>query len=337
MKIIVDTMGSDKGPDELVQGALDAVSEYDIEVILVGDELAIKSKLKGSDYDRDRVKIVGTTDLITNEDDPVRAIRRKKDASMVVAANLLSEGKADGMISTGNTGGLLAAGLFIVGRIPGIDRAAISVLYPTINGFSLLLDSGANVDARPEMLEQFALMGSIYMERIMEKANPTVGLINIGVEEAKGNKLTKDTYKLLEKTDLNFVGNVEARDLPKGQVDVLIADGFVGNIVLKLTEGMAISIMAMLKEKFMKNLKTKLAAGLLKSELVELKEFMDYREYGGAPLLGIKKPMVKAHGSSDSLAFKNGIKQLIDFINRDIINTIEKELIKEGNNNVSSK
>ncbi len=329
MKVIVDTMGSDKGSDELVKGALNAIEEYDIEVILIGNEEKINKKLEKSNYDIKKVEVIGTSQVITNDDDPVRSIRSKKDASMVVGARLLSEGKADGMISTGNTGALLAAGTFIIGRIPGIDRAAISVLYPTKSGFSLLLDAGANVDARADMLEQFAIMGSIYMENIMEKSSPTVGLINIGVEESKGNKLVKDTYELLHKGELNFIGNIEARDLPKGEVDILVSDGFVGNIVLKLTEGMAISIMEMLKEKFIKNTRTKLAAGFLKTELRELKEFMDYRQYGGAPLLGIKKPLVKAHGSSDSLAVKNGIKQLIDFKNRDIINMIEKELEKK--------
>lgn len=329
MKVIVDTMGSDKGSDELVKGALNAIEEYDIEVILIGNEEEINKKLEKSNYDIKKVEVIGTSQIITNDDDPVRSIRGKKDASMVVGARLLSEGKADGMISTGNTGALLAAGTFIIGRIPGIDRAAISVLYPTMSGFSLLLDAGANVDVRADMLEQFAIMGSIYMENVMEKSSPTVGLINIGVEESKGNKLVRDTYELLHKSELNFIGNIEARDLPKGEVDILVSDGFVGNIVLKLTEGMAISIMEMLKEKFMKNMRTKLAAGFLKTELIELKEFMDYRQYGGAPLLGIKKPLVKAHGSSDSLAVKNGIKQLIDFKNRDIINMIEKELEKK--------
>lgn len=329
MKVIVDTMGSDKGSEELVEGALNAIAEYNIEVILIGDKDEINNKLRKSNYDTSKVEVIGTTEIITNDDDPVRSVRGKKDSSMVVGARLLSEGKADGMISTGNTGALLAAGTFIIGRIPGVDRAAISVLYPTMNGFSLLLDAGANVDARPDMLEQFAIMGSIYMENIMKKSSPTIGLINIGIEESKGNKIVKDTYKLLEKSKLNFIGNIEARDLPKGEVDILVSDGFIGNIVLKLTEGMAMSIMEMLKEKFMKNMRTKFAAGLLKTELVELKEFMDYRQYGGAPLLGIKKPMVKAHGSSDSLAVKNGIKQLIDFENRDIINMIEIELEKQ--------
>lgn len=326
MKIIVDVMGSDKGVEEIVKGSIDAVNEFDVEIILVGIEDEIQKALDIFTYDKTKLSIEHASEVISNEDEPVRAIRRKKDSSMVVAARLLKEGRADGMLSTGSTGALLASGLFIVGRIQGIDRGAISIMYPTFNGHSLLLDTGANVDSKAEYLYQFAQMGKIYMEEIIGKENPKIGLINIGVEEGKGNKLVQETYGILKDSKLNFIGNIEARDLLKGEADILICDGFVGNIVLKVTEGTAMGIVSMLKEKFTKNIKTKLAAGMMMPELKELKAFMDYREVGGAPILGINKPLFKAHGSSDSYAVKNAIKQLIDFINKDIINSIEKEI-----------
>ncbi len=329
MKIIVDTMGSDKGSKELIKGALDAINEWGIEVIFVGNKQEIQEALNEFQYEGDKIEIIPTSEVIEHDDDPVMSIRRKRNSSMVVASQLLKDSKADGLISTGNTGALLAAGLFIVGRIDGIERPAISVIHPTKKGFSLLLDAGANADCKSEYLLQFAKMGYVYMDKVMNIDNPKVGLINVGVEKGKGNKLTKDTFTLLEKSDINFIGNIEARDIPFGDADVLVTDGFTGNIVLKMMEGMAIFMKDMLKAKFEKNIKTKLSALLIKNEAYELKETLDYREYGGAPLLGIKKPIVKAHGSSDAFAFKNGIKQLIDFIEKDIINIIEYEINKE--------
>ena len=324
MKIIIDAMGGDQGPVEVVKGVIDAINEYGINVIIVGKEDIIENELKRYDYPKDRVEIINAQDTITNDDDPALAIRRKKDSSMVVGCKALADGLGDGFISAGNTGALLAAGIFIAKRIEGIERAALSVIYPTIDGFSLLLDAGANVDCKPEYLYQFALMGSIYMEKVMDIPSPRIGLVNIGVEE--GKVLSKETYDLMKHSKLNFIGNVEARELPSGSVDIILCDGFVGNIILKLTEGMAISIFSILKEKLTKNFKTKIAALLLKSGLKEMKSKMDYREYGGAPLLGIKKPIVKAHGSSDAYAIKNGIRQLINFIEKDVIKTIEDNI-----------
>lgn len=326
MKIIIDAMGGDKGPAEVVKGTIDAVKEYGIKAIIVGKEDIIRDELKKYDYVKDQVEIMHADEVINNEDDPAVAIRRKKNSSMVVGARALSEGLGDGFISAGSTGALLASGLFIVKRIEGIDRAALSVLYPTINKFSLLVDGGANVDCKPEYLYQFALMGSIYMEKVMGIDSPTIGLANIGSEKGKGNILTKETYDILENSSLNFVGNVEARDLPNGMVDIILSDGFVGNIILKLTEGMALSIFSILKQEFSKNIRTKIGALLLKPELKNIKGRMDYREYGGAPLLGIKKPIVKAHGSSDAYAIKNGINQLIKFIEKDVIKLIEDNM-----------
>ena len=326
MKIIVDTMGGDLGPKEIVKGSLDAIKEYGINVILVGKEDIIEKELKDYEYPKDKVEILHAEDVVSNDDDPGLVVRRKKESSMVVGAKALADGLGDGFISTGSTGALLASGLFIVKRIKGIDRAALSVLYPTLKGFSLLLDAGANADCKPEYLHQFALMGSIYMEKVMGIDSPTIGLANVGAEKGKGNTLTKETYDILENTDLNFVGNVEARELPEGVVDVILSDGFVGNIILKLTEGMALSIFSILKEEFTKNIRSKIGATILKPELSNIKARMDYREYGGAPLLGISKPIVKAHGSSDAFALKNGINQLIRFIEKDVIKIIEENI-----------
>lgn len=326
MKIIVDAMGGDKGLAEVVKGTIDAVKDYGVEVIIVGKEDIIENELKNYDYPKNKIETINAEDIILNEDDPAIAIRRKKDSSMVVGLKALADGMGDGFISAGSTGALLAGGIFIVKRIKGIERAALSTVYPTTKGISLLLDAGANVDCKPEYLNQFGIMGSVYMEKVIGVKSPKVGLVNIGVEKGKGNLLTKETYDLLENTNINFIGNVEARDIPTGAVDVIVCDGFVGNIVLKLTEGMAISMFSSLKEVFMKNTKSKIGAFLLKPELKVFKGKMDYREYGGAPLLGTKKPIVKAHGSSDAYAIKNGIRQLIAFIEKNVINIIEDNI-----------
>lgn len=334
MKIIVDGMGGDNSPIEIVKGSVDAVNEYDINIIIVGNEEIIIRELAKYKYPKEKIEILNATDVISNEDDPAFAIRRKKDSSMVVGLKALSDGLGDGFLSAGSTGALLAGGLFIIKRIEGIDRAALATAYPTLSGVSLLVDAGANVDCKPEYLNQFGIMGSIYMEHVMGIAKPKVGLVNIGIEEGKGNMLTKEAYKLLKQSPINFVGNVEGRELPTGNVDVILCDGFVGNVILKLTEGMAISIFSNLKKMFLENIGTKLGALLLKPQLKVFKGKMDYREYGGAPLLGTKKPIVKAHGSSDALAIKNAIKQLIHFIEKDVINIITKNINLNEDKNI---
>ncbi len=332
MKIIVDGMGGDNAPVEIVKGTIDAVKEFNLNVIIVGKEDIITEELKKYDYPKDRVEILDAKDIITNEDDPALAIRRKKDSSLVVGCKALAEGMGDGFVSAGSTGALLAGGLFIVKRIKGIERAALTTVYPTLNGISLLVDAGANVDCKPEYLQQFGLMGSIYMENVVGIKNPKVGLVNIGTEAGKGNQLAKEAYNLLNNGDINFVGNVEGRTLPQGEVDVIVADGFVGNVILKLTEGVAIGMFEQLKEVFMADTKSKIGAMLLKPGLKSIKNRLDYREYGGAPLLGTRKPIVKAHGSSDALAIKNAIRQLVNFIEKDVINIIEENI-----NNVKDK
>lgn len=324
MKVIVDAMGGDNAPVEIIKGSIEALNETDIRLILVGKEEIISKELEKYDYIKENVEILNATDLITNDDDPAIAIRRKKDSSMVVALKALSDGKGDAFISAGNTGAILAGGLFIVKRVSGVERAAITSVYPTLKGNALLVDAGANVDAKAEYLLQFGIMGSIYMEHVRGIENPKVGLVNIGLEESKGNAVTKEAYNLFKDADINFIGNIEGRDIPTGKAHVIVADGFVGNVVLKLTEGMASSIFSLLKDAFMTNTKTKLSAALIKPQLEELKARTDYREYGSAPLLGVRKPVFKAHGSSDAYAFKNGIKQLINFHGKDITGIIEE-------------
>lgn len=322
MNIIVDGMGGDNAPFEIVKGAIDALKEYNINLIIVGKEDLIRLELDKYDYPADKVEILNADDVITNDDDPALAIRRKKNSSMVVGMKALSEGKGDAFVSAGNTGALLAGGLLIVKRIKGIDRAALSSVYPTTKGLSLLVDAGANTDSKAEYLQQFGLMGSIYMEKVMGIKNPKVGLANIGTEEGKGNELAKEAYNLLKETNINFIGNIEGRTIPLGEADVIVADGFVGNMILKVTEGVAISLFSELKDVFYQNTKTKIGASLLKPGLKELKRKTDYTEYGGAPLLGTQKPIIKAHGSSNAHAFKNAINQAIKFIENDVIRTI---------------
>lgn len=326
MRIIVDGMGGDKAPFEVVKGCVDAINKWDIDILIVGKEEKIKEELLKYKYPLEKIDILDAKDVINNEDDPAIAIRRKKDSSMVVGMKGLTEGLGDGFVSAGSTGALLAGGLFIVKRIEGIDRAALATVYPTIKGTSLLVDGGANVDCKAEYIKQFGIMGSIYAENVMGIKTPKVGLVNIGTEEGKGNILTKESYALLKQTNINFIGNVEGRQLPMGDADVILSDGFAGNIILKLTEGMAIGIFALLKDSFKTNLKSKIGALLLKPQLKTLKSKMDYREYGGAPLLGTKMPVVKAHGSSDSYAIMNAIGQMIQFIEKDVINIIKSNI-----------
>ena len=326
MRIIVDGMGGDNAPVEIVKGCVNASNNLGVNILLVGDSSKIEEELAKYEYTKGKIEILHSSDVITNHDDPTLAIRRKKDSSMVMAFNALKEGKGHGMLSAGNTGALLAGGLFIIKRIQGIDRAAIGTVYPTNKEMAILIDAGANVDSKPEYLRQFGIMGSIYMEHILGRDNPKVGLVSNGVEEGKGNKLVKETHSLLKEAPINFIGNVEARELPGGNIDVIVSDGFVGNVIIKLTEGVASFLMEELKQAFSKNLKTKMGAVLLKDELKNLKGKMDYRQYGGAPLLGIQKEVVKAHGSSDAFAIENAIKQLMDYIDRDVIKTIGEKI-----------
>ena len=320
MKIAIDVMGGDHAPKQPVLGAMKAVREFpDIEMILVGNEKEINEHL----IRNERISVIHTEEKILGTDEPVRAVRRKKNASLVLAAQLVKDGEADACISAGNTGALMAAGLFVVGRIEGIDRPALAPTLPTIDGGGfVLLDVGANSDAKPEHLVQYAVMGSIYAQKVRGIANPRVALLNIGSEEKKGNELTKQAYGLLKEAKINFTGNVEARDLLNGAADVVVTDGFTGNMVLKTIEGTAMSVFSMLKVGLMSNTKSKLAAAMLKPQFKAIKNQMDYSEYGGAGLFGLKAPVIKAHGSSDDHAIYNAIRQTREMVNHQVIQNI---------------
>jgi len=322
MRLAIDAMGGDNAPKEIVLGAIKAAEQFnDIQITLVGDVAKINEHLNG----QERISILHTEEVILGTDEPVRAVRRKKNASMVLAASQVADGQADACISAGNTGALMAAGLFVVGRIEGIDRPALAPTLPTIGneGF-LLLDVGANVDAKPEHLFQYGLMGSVYWEKVRGTANPRVGLLNIGTEEKKGTDLTKHAFELLKASNLNFVGNVEARDLLNGVADVVVTDGFTGNMVLKTVEGTAMSVFKMLKGALTGSLKSKLAAAVLKPDLKVLKDQMDYSEYGGAALFGLKAPVIKAHGSSNAQAIFSAIRQTREMVANNVTGLIKQ-------------
>lgn len=324
MKLAIDAMGGDHAPKEIVLGAMEAISKFDdLHITLVGDETKIKPILT----DSKNISIIHTDEVITAEDEPVRAVRRKKNASMVLMAKEVKEGRADACISAGNTGALMSAGLFVVGRIPGIARPALSPTLPTIDGEGFLfLDVGANVEAKPSHLLHYGIMGAVYSEKVRGIKNPTVGLLNVGTEDAKGNELTKKAFELLEQAPINFIGNVEARDLFDHVADVVITDGFSGNVALKTIEGTAQTVFKLLKEVLTSSVKTKLAAGLIKNDLLVLKDRLDYSEYGGAGLFGLAAPVIKAHGSSKSRAIVSAIRQAKHMVDHDVTETIRNTI-----------
>lgn len=320
IRVAVDAMGGDNAPGEVIKGTVEALNaSREIEVFLVGDQAAIEPILSKYDYDKERLTIVHASEVISNNEPPAIAIKKKKDSSIVVAQRMVKEGKADAFVSAGCTGAVLVGGHLIVGRIKGIERPALAPLIPTLNGFSLLIDCGANVDAKPSNLVQFARMGSIYMENIMGRKNPKVAIVNIGAEEEKGNALVKATYPLLKECkDINFVGNVEARDIPNGDVDVIVCEAFVGNVILKMYEGVAGALVGKIKETMMASMKTKIGALLIKDELKKTMKAFDTSDYGGAPMLGLKGLVVKTHGNSKAQEIKQSILQCIAFKQQDI-------------------
>ncbi|HZW67391.1 MAG TPA: phosphate acyltransferase PlsX [Pseudogracilibacillus sp.] len=320
MKLAIDAMGGDNAPQAIVEGAMAAISDRkDLEIVLVGDEAKIKPLLTNDEG----ISIIHTEEEIGGDEDPIRAVRRKKNSSLVLAANEVKEKRADACISAGNTGALVVSGLFIVGRMKGIDRPALSPTLPTTNGKGfLLLDAGANVEVNSHNLVQYAIMGSVYAEKVRHIHKPTVGLLNVGTEEEKGNKVAKKAFKQLQKAPINFIGNVEARDLMEGVADVVVTDGFSGNITLKAIEGTAMHVMNILKDTFMSSLKTKVLASMMKKELSGLKKQFDYPEYGGAALFGLAAPVIKSHGSSNSVSIYHTINQACHMIEHDVVTTI---------------
>ena len=334
-KIIVDAMGGDNAPVETVKGAIEAVNERkDIVVCLVGQEDVIKKELEKYTYNKEQVEIVHASEVIETAEPPVNAIRKKKDSSNVVGMKMVKRGEADGFVSAGSTGAVLVGGQVIVGRVKGVERPPLAPLIPTSKGFSLLVDCGANVDARPSHLVQFAKMGSIYMENIMGIKNPRVAIVNNGAEEEKGNALVKETFPLLKACeDINFIGSIEARDIPTGYADVVVCEAFVGNVILKMYEGVGLTLVAKIKESFMGSLRTKIGALLVKPALKETLKSFDSAQYGGAPLLGLKGLVVKSHGSSKSVEIKNSIIQCISFKEQAISEKIGECLAAKENIN----
>ena len=329
MRIILDGMGGDNAPGAIVEGAVLASKEIDHEIVIIGQEELINQELKKYKYNNDKITVADAREVISNDEAPVRAVRSKKDSSIVKGINMVKNGDGDIFISAGSTGALLSGGLFILGRIQGIDRPALASIYPIVGGDpSLLVDAGANAECKPNNLLEFGIMGNIYMEKVIGRPSPRVGLVNIGTEAAKGSTLTKAAYELLEQSNMNFVGNVEAREVPKSACDVIVCDGFTGNVVLKLTEGLAWNILQVIKKKFTDGVKAKLGAALLIDKLGELKKEFDYSEYGGAPILGVKGPIVKMHGSSSANAVKNTILKGIPFVEENVVETIQNSVLE---------
>ncbi|GFI16599.1 phosphate acyltransferase [Lachnospiraceae bacterium] len=333
VNVAVDAMGGDNAPVEIVKGAIDAVNESShVKVFLAGREESINRELSKYTYNREQVEIVNASEVIETAEPPVMAIRKKKDSSIVRALNLVKEGVCDAFVSAGSTGATLVGGQVIVGRIKGVERPPLAPLIPTEKGCALLVDCGANVDARPSHLVQFAQMGSIYMESVMGVKNPKVGIVNIGAEEEKGNALVKETFPLLKDChDIHFIGSVEARDIPAGAADVIVCEAFVGNVILKMYEGVGASLIKKVKEGMMTSLRSKIGALLVKPALKNTLKDFDLEQYGGAPMLGLKGLVVKTHGSSKSVEIKNSILQCITFTEQNINQKIKQKITMEKN------
>lgn len=332
VRVAVDAMGGDNAPFVTVKGAVDAVSESDnLKVFLVGQKEVVEKELSAYQYDKDKIEVVDATEIIEMAEPPVMAIRKKKDSSIVKAMYMVNHGEADAYVSAGSTGATLVGGQVIVGRLKGVDRAPLAPLIPTEKGSSLLIDCGANVDARSNHLVQFAKMGTVYMENIMGIKNPTVAIVNIGAEEEKGNALVKETFPLLKNCpDINFIGSIEARDIPAGFADVIVCEAFTGNVILKMYEGVAKSLMHVIKKSLMSSLKTKIGALLIKDDLKKSLSNYSMDQYGGAPMLGLKGLVVKTHGSANAVEVKNSILQCVTFTEQKISEKISAKISQEN-------
>lgn len=329
MKIIVDAFGGDNAPLEVLKGCAEAVAEYGVNILLVGSKRKIEKIATENGILLYHMEIIDIEDVITNEDDPSEIIKSKNNCTMAHGLKLLAQGEGDAFISAGNSGALVMGATFIVKRIKGIKRCAFAPIVPKNNGCFMLIDCGANVECRPEMLKQFGVMGSIYMNKVMGIKNPRVGLVNVGIEEHKGGDFQHEAYKKLKESNLNFVGNIEAREVPVDAADVVVTDGFTGNIMLKLFEGVALTLMGKIKNVFGSNLKTKIAGAMVLPEMRALKKQIDYNEFGGAPIMGIAKPVFKAHGSSNARTFKNAIRLTIDYVNGNVTDEIKAAIEAE--------
>ncbi|ONI46062.1 phosphate acyltransferase [Epulopiscium sp. SCG-B10WGA-EpuloA2] len=331
IKIAIDAMGGDNAPKEIIKGCIEALENEKCKatLVLVGKEDVIKKELQKYKFDKTRIEIKNANDIITMEDS-FSAVRTKKESSMCVGLHLVRDGEVKGIISAGNSGALVAGATSIVGRLKGVKRPVIAPLLPTKKGYSLLVDGGANVDAKAEFLHQFAKIGSVYMEECLKVKNPKVGLVNIGTEVEKGNQLTKEAFKLLsEDNNINFIGNVEAREIPSGDADIIVCDAFVGNVILKFMEGFGNWVFSMVKTEFTRNIKTKIAALLMKKGLTNIKTKFYYNNKGGAPILGIRGLVVKVHGNSKAEEVKGAIFQVEKFIRKDLVKKISAKFEEE--------
>ena len=331
VRVVVDAMGGDNAPGEIVKGAVEAVqAENDIKVFLVGRQDAVNAELAKYTYDKEKIEVVHAEEVIEMAEPPVNAIRKKKQSSLVIGMNMIKHQEADAIVTAGSTGATLVGGQVLVGRIKGIERPPLAPLVPTEKGVSLLIDCGANVDARPSHLVQFAQIGSIYMENIVGIKNPRVAILNIGAEEEKGNQLVKETFPLLKECPgINFIGSIEAREIPHGGADVIVCEAFEGNIVLKLYEGVAATLLSKVKEGLMSSLRSKIGALLIKPALKQTLKSFDASQYGGAPLLGLNGLVVKTHGSAKAIDVKNSILQCVTFKQQDINGKIKEHIIVE--------
>lgn len=330
-KIALDAMGGDHSPGEMVLGAVNAVKEREnLYIYIVGPADAVSRELAQYDYAKDRIEVVHAPDVITCHDSPVNAVRTMKESSMIVAINMVKEGKVDGVVSAGNSGALLVGGQVLIGKMKGIERAPLAPIVPTLNGVSLLIDCGANVDAKPSNLVQFARMGSIYMEHVIGIKNPKVGIVNIGAEEEKGNALVKETFPLLKEcSDINFIGSIEARDFPYGVADVVVTEAFVGNVMLKLTEGLATGLIKKVKEGMTATPVSTIGAAIVKPQLKKTLKVFDIAKYGGAPLLGLNGLVVKIHGNATNREVKTALFQVEKFKKQKINEKIKEHLLNK--------
>ena len=322
-------MGGDNAPEEIVKGAVEAAKEIEDEIIIVGQPDAIEKQLKKCKYKGEQISIAPAHEVITMEDSPVKAIRHKKDSSLVVGLNMLKDGEGDMFVSAGNTGALIVGSRLLLGRIRGIDRPALASIYPDMTGGDpcMLVDAGASSESKARNMLEYGLMGSVYVEKVWGRSNPRVGLVNLGAEESKGTSVTKDAYQMLNASKLNFIGNVEGRDVPKGVCDVIVCDGFTGNVILKLTEGVSLSIFKLIKDTLKSNVKAMVGGALIKSKLSGLKDEFDYEEYGGAPVLGVSGPVIKMHGSSTARAVKSAILRGMPYAEENVVDIIKQEML----------
>lgn len=327
MRVVVDAFGGDNAPLEIVKGASLASNELNVDITLTGNKSEIERIIKENNLSfKGELIIIDTDDVISMHDDPTSLLKAHANSSMALAFRELSEDRADAFVSAGSTGAIVVGGTLIIKRIKGVKRPALAGMIPSPKGHYMLMDMGANAECRPEMLQQFGLMASVYLNKVCGIENPKIGLLNIGTEDTKGGELQRQAYKLLSEAPINFVGNVESREMPKGECDGVITDGFTGNIALKLIEGTATTFFKLVKNVLYKNIFNKLAALVIKKDLYSLKSMMDSSEVGGAPLLGVKKPVIKAHGSSDSKAIKNAIRQAVIFSETKVVDTISNNL-----------